>query len=248
MPLTAAKVTASVYVRKGMVGKAWWDNVVMEVVPPKPVTTLLLEPAYRGRITSSWPPKIRIQINVADSPQVVPASYDVAVTLKAVGGTAAPIEVIHLKGADLPPNRSTVVEFNVDPRTGLPAGDYTLAVAASKDGVVQQVRTYNLTRVNDAKPAASVYVDGDRRLIVDGKPLFPLGMYAGDLKPSDFDKFHGSAFNCIMPYKQMNKTQLDLATAAGVKIAYTGWCPRLSLAYIPSLAPCPRLCMRCCGG
>lgn len=226
-----------------MVGTAWWDDVLLEPVPPKAMETFLLAPAYRGRITSSWPPQLKVQVSMPDLAQLNPADYTFSATLASTPAGAA-IEVVTLSGAALPPNRTAEAVFKVDPRTGLQPGEYTVTVRCLRGGSVELSTVYNLTRVADTQPPATVWVDGQRRMIVEGKPFFPIGMYAGDLHPEDFDRFRGSAFNSLMPYKQLNATQMDWAHAAGMKIAYTGeslW-PLSALSHLPFFS---RLCALC---
>jgi hypothetical protein len=84
-----------------------------------------------------------------------------------------------------------------------------------------QVREYNLSRVPDAAPPPTVYIDEQRRLIVNGTPTFVVGMYAGAMGEPDFDRFGSSNFTAVMPYHQLNATQMDWAATHGVRVAYS---------------------------
>jgi len=43
-------------------------------------------------------------------------------------------------------------------------------------------------------------MDRHHRLIVDGKPFFPIGMFAGLPTEEDLQRISASPFNCLMPY------------------------------------------------
>lgn len=207
-----------------MTGMAWWDNVTLEEIPPKPMQTFLVAPAYRGRITASWPPRIQVDVVVSPSPQVNINTLMLNITLAMTGSTQQRvIESMVIEGSTLPVNRSTVVTLHTDPQHALSSGVYKLAVEAIDHVTmtVLQREVYNLTRVDDARAAPKVTIDGQRRLVVNNKPLFVLGMYAGTLNETDFKRFAASPFNMVMPYKQLNTTQMDMAHANGIRVAYT---------------------------
>ena len=83
-----------------------------------------------------------------------------------------------------------------------------------------------------APPAWRVTIDRHRRVVVNGKPFFPLGLYNGGLSKGQVAKYwKGSPFNCIMPYSMPAPDEVDFAYTNGLmsmvslKDAYF-WSPR----------------------
>ena len=57
------------------------------------------------------------------------------------------------------------------------------------------------------------------RTLVDGKPFFPLGMYARDVTPKTLALYtNGTPYNCIMPYHMPSKEMLDACRDAGLMV------------------------------
>jgi len=76
-------------------------------------------------------------------------------------------------------------------------------------------------------------VDEHNRLIVDGEPFFPLGMYWSGVDEEQLRIFTEAPFNCLMPYGRPTPEQMDLCQRMGLKVLYsikdfyhgTTWCP-----------------------
>ena len=80
--------------------------------------------------------------------------------------------------------------------------------------------TLSFTRLA-AEPTKGVWIDRHQRLIVDGKPFFPLGMYWGGVNEKDLDLYRRGPFNCLMPYDPfLTPEQLDLCAARGLRALY----------------------------
>ena len=59
------------------------------------------------------------------------------------------------------------------------------------------------------------------RTLVDGRPFFPLGMYARDVTTGTLALYtNGAPWNCIMPYHAPAAGMLDLCDQAGLKVVY----------------------------
>ena len=69
----------------------------------------------------------------------------------------------------------------------------------------------------DLLPRRAVYLDMHKRLVVDGKPFFPLGMYWGEITAERLDVYTNAPFNCLMPYSWPKIEHLDLCAARGLK-------------------------------
>ncbi len=107
------------------------------------------------------------------------------------------------------------------PTGQLAPGEYRLAVRlAGPDGAELQTASHRLVRVpDDFKPRCAV--DEHRRLLVDGKPFFPIGMYWSSINEEDLQLYAQSKFNCLMPYGSPSTAQMDLAHKHGLKVIYS---------------------------
>lgn len=70
------------------------------------------------------------------------------------------------------------------------------------------------------KDPRRVHFGSGNRTIVDGKPFFPMGMYAGEIKDADIDTLVSGGFNCVMPYRSHLLTEkiLDRCSKAGLMV------------------------------
>lgn len=69
--------------------------------------------------------------------------------------------------------------------------------------------------------ARRVSFDRVGRAIVDGRPFFPLGMYARDITPETLAIYtNGAPWNCVMPYHAPARDMLDLCLDAGLMAVY----------------------------
>jgi hypothetical protein len=73
------------------------------------------------------------------------------------------------------------------------------------------------TRTASAPPR-KVWLDSHNRLIVEGKPFFPLGFFGLGVEEKYLSKLHGTPFHCYMPYKYLGKTGFDTAAKHGLWI------------------------------
>ena len=65
-------------------------------------------------------------------------------------------------------------------------------------------------------PARKSWFDPAKRLVVDGKPFFPIGMYQGKMVREELDVYKEGAFNCLLTSASTNA--LDLAADCGFKV------------------------------
>ena len=103
--------------------------------------------------------------------------------------------------------------------TPLAPGSYTVALKATAGGETSG-NTCSLVRVA-AFPERKSHIDRHGRLILDGQPFFPLGLYWGGVNREHLDIYADSPFNCIMPYSGASKEMLDYAYARGIRVIYS---------------------------
>lgn len=214
VPEDATSIRLSCYVRKGMTGTAWFDDVELVRVADPPMQVTLLAPSYRGRIASAGPSeaRFRVRLNLTDydlKPQ------DVRIVARLTGEADKKVHAETNASGD---QGVLVQSLSVK---DLPAGAYDLAVSLIKpDGTSWQTVHQKLERVPDSfRPKCAI--DEHRRLLVDGKPFFPLGMYWSGITEEDLARYAQSKFNCLMPYGSPNQEKMDLAQKHGLKVIYS---------------------------
>lgn len=214
VPEDAASIRLSCYVRKGMTGTAWLDDVELVRVADPPMQVTLLSPGYRGRLTSAGPDEVRfrVRLNLTDY-ALKPQSVRIASQLSSDADKKVCWQ------ATVSPEKG-VLDQSAPAKT-LPVGQYTLAVSLVKpDGTIWQTSNEALVRVpDDFQPKCTI--DPQRRLLVDGKPFFPIGMYWSGINEKDMALYAQSKFNCLMPYGSPKKEQMDLAQKHGLKVIYS---------------------------
>ena len=218
IPENAASVRVNPYVRKGMTGKAWFDDLsVREYVPP-PVTGLY-STAYRN-VAADGDVTFRAALDVppdGGDARVLWFSYrDAKGDGRRVRADGARGDCVTLPVASMMVGRQDVVAelFN---------GAKCVGSAACA-----------FTRV-ERMPRRAVWFDRHGRTMVDGKPFFPLGMYWGAITTNKIEKYATGPFNCLMPYHAPKSPELmDLCHEKGLKVIYsvkdiyrgTRWAPK----------------------
>jgi hypothetical protein len=219
-------VTISVYVRPAMVGMptptgvAYFDNVSVWFAPKPPLSSVLLSPVYRGRITAADASPISLRARVRlETPQTValvakllpkvPTEAD-GVGNEIARKDAGPFAIS--KGSD----GYITVDMKldeIDARKVLTPGEYVVELTLVKvsnqrlvgsHNVTLQTVIQNITRMDDEALPPKVFVDQQKRTIVDGKPFFVMGFYFSTsllhTGSSALSNLSGSAFNYVMPY------------------------------------------------
>ncbi|MCY3022852.1 MAG: hypothetical protein NTW87_28055 [Planctomycetota bacterium] len=215
VPAEAGGCTLTCYVRKGMTGTAWFDDVELVRATDPAMRTVVTSPLYRGRITAAGPKDVRfrVRLNLADH-DLKPADVTVLALI------TAPAMSRTFGHATAQPDGAGPCDLTI-PVGDLPVGKYSLSVQLiGRDGKALEAVRHDLERMaDDFKPKA--YIDEHRRLILDGKPFFPIGMYWSSIEETDIKLYADSSFNCLMPYGSPTKTQMDLAHHQGLKVIYS---------------------------
>ena len=214
----------ALYARKGMVGKAWFDRPFCRLFQPEMVETISLAP-YRG-VTNASKLEVTVALNLRPlhvAPEMVRGTFDV------LNGDGKIVLTAKAENITL---TSCTTTLDI---ASLPAGKYTLkasfkAFDQGKEGSAQ----CTFTKV-DKLTQGRCYIDEYHRLIVDGKPFFPLGLYVSNCAEADMKVIGASPFNCIMAYGPPNTIEgMDIIQKNGLKIIYsvkdaypgTKWCPK----------------------
>jgi hypothetical protein len=132
-------------------------------------------------------------------------------------------EIIY--GAFTPRTQDNLLTF---PTRSLPYGDLGIRVrCVTMDRRELAEVSMPLRRLTEEQAAAlPAYVDDHNRLVVDGKPFFPLGWYGAHNMPH-LEEIAASPFNCILDYGINElaldgiRGYLDAAQAHGLKLIYS---------------------------
>ena len=221
IPAATAYATVQPYVCGRGIGKGRIDNVVLERLEMKVVETVVSS-AYRNEATGGTV-RFGATINWSDE---FPAADQKPIFVY-VGRDGRPVKV---EGEKVP--CGAVAELDV----GL--------FAEGTNDVVCLVRAGGKTIGSAKTPFAHVrelprrraYVDAKKRLIVDGKPFFPLGLYTGRMTPETVAAYARSPFNCVGPYGTYDKEMLDVYERHGLKVIYSlCYAPEREASYFPML-------------
>ncbi|MGD0090326.1 MAG: hypothetical protein ABSE73_10440 [Planctomycetota bacterium] len=215
VPAEAGGCSLTCYVRRGMTGTAWFDDVELVRAADPPLHTVLQTPIYRGHITKSGPEHIRVlaRLNLADHDLKIEDAHLTGELLDAAGGV--------VRKAPVPELQAGRTAELVLPAKDLPVGKYTVVITLlGPDGKVLQASRHALVRLADDF-APQAYIDEHRRLILDGQPFFPIGMYWSGIEEADLKLYAGSKFNCLIPYDSPRPAQMDLAHQLGLKVIYS---------------------------
>ena len=215
LPKEAATVNLQCYVRKGMTGTAWFDDVSVEQIVDPPMRTVVLAPNYRGRITSEGPKEISVRVHLDMT------DHDIAVDDLRLAYRLHLLDGTQLAGQlGVTPNKDTPTDFTI-PLPELEPGRYELTIQLlDPNQQLLQETKHTLERVpDDFQPTCTI--DSHGRLLVEGKPFLPLGMYWSSIKEDDLKVYAESKFNCMMPYGSPTEEQMDLAHRYGMKVIYS---------------------------
>jgi hypothetical protein len=210
VPENAARMDLTLYLRKGCVGTAYWDDVSLTEYQP-PLMTLLLTDCYRDR-TDGGRARVSAAINL-DSYSLAPESVSCVLDVRNPQG----VMVVSVEPVSV---SSEAADFVID-ADALAPGEYTLACRISaREGALTGSASGRLIRV-ETFPERKSFIDSHGRLILDGEPFFPLGTYWGGVSPEQLAIYSDSAFNCLMPYARIPRETLDALQAAGIRVIYS---------------------------
>lgn len=214
IPEEAATIVVACYVRQGMTGEAWWDDIQISLARQEPLSSILLQPNYRAAVADDGPRHAVVRATVDLTDYDVPAK-DVVLKWFLLHGE----KTIDQGQCSVSGDGKTDIRV---PVRRLPHGGYTIRVTAvtAGDGTVLGTTVHPFSRVAPPDTRAA-YIDKHNRIIVEGKPFFPLGMYWGSVDAKELEVYADSPFNCLMPYQGPDKAQMDLCQAKGLKVIYS---------------------------
>lgn len=228
LPKDADRFSVGLIMGRGTCGKAWFDDIAIEEIED-PAIACFISDAYRDTAVSgkvSFVARVRLpDAEIAergvtarfrlpsekawDARDVGPDSFSNGVACLAVDVGTFPVG-------------KSVVEFT------LYAKD-----AQAKDGrVAIDARGIVFNRPKE-DPSRRVTLDRHNRLIVGGRPFFPIGMYWNVVNQKDLDYYRQGPFNCLMSYASPTEEQMNLCAANGMKVLYNLKDAYLGMQWLP---------------
>lgn len=179
--------TMLLYMRRGASGKAYFSRPY--IYEDKPLVTMdIISPIQKYAM---HPGKTDLEFGV------YPEGIDLEgkqfnLTVKS-GDTIIVQRTANIKNKRL---TFTGLEFGV--------GDYVASIVPAEKYNIDDVPPMTFRVIPaDAKPAQGTHITVDEhgRVIIDGKPFMPIGMYVNLISSmADMSVWHNAGFNCMMPY------------------------------------------------
>jgi hypothetical protein len=184
----------TVHLNPGSGGTVWFDGaVVQQLVPPMQV--FLRWPNYRHLLPRNNNAPLCAAVELADS-DGLPQSLHLESTFKNATGTVIARADFALKDG----RKTQFVELPL--RQHLQNGDYNwhFTLKTNTGKILQE--TAQPVHVVEKMP--QVYIDKTGRMIRNGKPFFPFGIYLGEKNDStdaDLARISAAGFNTIIDYQ-----------------------------------------------
>lgn len=230
VPADAERAALRLYLRPKVTGKAWFDDVAVEVVSPRWILYMIRParetvPATDGRILLGSTIE-----GVFCPPTGWVRDEDLACRLQALVGEKVVRDVFA-------PVREGRIAADIG---ALPVGPATLRVTLLDTQHKWVLAEQSLPFMVAAQPPPSLpanacVIDARGRAIVGGKPFLPVGLYHHKFTREALDRIAAGPFNCIMPYNSMfmclddkkkpgveaTREVMDACAAKGMKVIFS---------------------------
>lgn len=212
-------------VPQGMTGTAWWSDLSVIEYQPSMLGAATTD-CYRNE-TAGGSLLVRAEVNF-DSGQGSYLPEKLKGELKVLDSSNKLIMTVPQRALN-----NDYVEFELDSNK-LATGRYMLSCEVKVIGSsISDSSKCSFVKLAK-QPSRMVYVDKYQRLIVNGKPFFPLGAYFSKVTDQDLRVYVKSGFNCVMPYCRPEQKEMDLLYKYGLKTFFnlkdmyygTPWCPK----------------------
>lgn len=209
IPANAKSFSVSLYVGRNCTGMAWFDDVSVEPVAVAPVS-FIASSAYRDQATADETVEFRAALKI--DPDATPLK-----TLEAIfscNGESGSFERV----ADAFDEQSASLKL---PVSQLKKGASTVRFILREKATRKECGVASLEFVRVEKmPARKSWVDRHKRLIVDGKPFFPMGMYLSHINTNMVEAYAKGPWNCALPYVGGKWENLDYMASKNLKVIY----------------------------
>jgi len=204
MKSSDAKGAVLCLLEKCSTGKVRFDNVTCERVPIKAVTFICTS-AFRDSASEG---DLRVLASISASPDL----HAAALTVKTASGSMRKLEPTVF-------SEDTAI-FTV-PVKELAMGMQKMSFSLTKraDGTTVGAADVSFERTAEGIPHRRVSFDGQRRMLLDGKKFFPLGLYTGGMNDEELKLYKRGPYNFAIQYGNINTAMLDRWQKAGVVVA-----------------------------
>jgi hypothetical protein len=201
-------------------GKAWFDDLRIVPVDLPPIGEFISN-AYRNR-AAEGPVTFHVALGAPKEEIAAKGLHGRFVWAAGQGRPAMPT-------ANDPRELSATVEA-----AAFPLGESKVTFELlDRNG--KRVASKSLVFTRTAKPETKgVRIDQRGITRIDGKPFFPLGMFFEQRASKErVDRYAKGPFNCLLPYPEPTREEMDYAASKGLKMIFTLKDCYVGLKYAP---------------
>lgn len=202
-PSAVATIKISIYLRSGVTGSAWYDDLTLSVVGDRALRTQLRAPSYRGWLVPGDHSQVDLRAAIGLDEAEWPG-WTLTAQITDSGGT--------VRGQQsLPISAAVAYTF---PTASLPTGSHTLTVRLANPAVGEErLETWPITKL---ATTPATWIDRHRRLIRNGSPFFPLGFYNSGVDATVAAQVAGLGGNTVLSYGALTPAKLDQLASQGL--------------------------------
>ena len=203
-------------------GKAWFDD--LRIMPQqRPPIGAFISSAYRNR-AAEGPVTLHVALGATKDEIAAKGLRGQFIVPSVASGTRTLVADAGARLANgsyrdfAAPNELSAT-FDA---ASLPLGESKIGFELL-DGKGKKVASKTLAFTRTVQPETKgVRIDNRGITLIDGKPFFPLGMFfEGRASKERVDRYATGPFNCLMPYPEPTKDEMDYVAAKGLKMIYT---------------------------
>ena len=209
LPEKAKKVSICLVVPQGAKGKVFFDDVSFRLFKVEPVTAMCSS-CYRNEAVIGEPPVVFFAGIDLDDTDCTMENADIVFSYDGVDGMRKRRKASKFDGID--------ASVEVDPAEMKLGEQEITAEVVRKNGTVAGKRSIAFS-VFEKRPARPVYIDRNRRVIVNEKPFFPIALYCTRAESNIVELVGKSPFNSIMAYSKVDLAMLDWCRSHGVMVS-----------------------------
>ena len=217
IPPSTTSTSVGLYLRRGITGSVWFDDVEVSIEAPTPFMSFLEFPNYRGMVKQGDNSPWKFTININALPEWKKTNVTVENELTDSKGKVLFNKTFNTSSNDA----STDITFQAP--ANLPIGDYTLKqIITAPDGAIGLEKQH---AIHVVAKMPKVYIDKNGFTVVDGKRFFPLGVYLGPTADEDLQRISTGGFNTILAYGygagKDPQAYMDRAQKHNLKVVYS---------------------------
>ena len=205
-------------------GKAWFDDLRIVLQESPPIGEFISD-AYRNR-AAEGPVAFHVGLGVTKDEIAAKGLHGRFVVPSVASGTRIVAAV-----PDKADPRDVSATMDA---ASLPLGE-SKVVFELLDGKGKKTASKSLVFTRTAKPETKgVRIDRRGLTRIDGKPFFPLGMFFEERASKErVDRYAKGPFNCLLPYPEPTREEMDYAASKGLKMIFTLKDCYVGLKYAP---------------